>query len=151
MCSEDSSSQLPCIFISLYVCLLYVCVLSSHLLALVNHYLSLRYGSRPIVLVGAIGSCISLLVAAYSPNIALWVVAIGLGVGKRVIGIDTFCSLLYSPVSVHTALLENTIFYVVANSVALFGFTGLVETRPVCSLSTVLVRLIDWNLHLHII
>ncbi|THD22354.1 Monocarboxylate transporter 2 [Fasciola hepatica] len=50
-------------------------------LSLVNHYLSLRYGSRPIVLVGAIGSCVSLLVAAYSPNIALWVIAIGLGVG----------------------------------------------------------------------
>ncbi|VDP94717.1 unnamed protein product [Echinostoma caproni] len=50
-------------------------------LSLVNHHLSQRYGSRPIVLAGALGSCISLLVAAYSPNIALWVIAIGFGVG----------------------------------------------------------------------
>ncbi|KAF6772421.1 hypothetical protein AHF37_08931 [Paragonimus kellicotti] len=49
--------------------------------ALVNHYISQRYGSRPVVVAGALGSCISLLVAAFSPNLALWVVAIGVGVG----------------------------------------------------------------------
>ncbi|KAF5401395.1 Monocarboxylate transporter 2 [Paragonimus heterotremus] len=50
-------------------------------LSLVNHYISQRYGSRPVVVAGALGSCISLLVAAFSPNLALWVVAIGVGVG----------------------------------------------------------------------
>ncbi|KAA3677007.1 uncharacterized protein DEA37_0013718 [Paragonimus westermani] len=50
-------------------------------LSLVNHYISQRYGSRPVVVAGALGSCISLLVAAFSPNLALWVVAVGVGVG----------------------------------------------------------------------
>ncbi|KAK4475498.1 hypothetical protein MN116_002547 [Schistosoma mekongi] len=50
-------------------------------LSLVNHLLSKRYGSRPVVMVGAFGSCISLLIAACSPNLALWVVAVGFGVG----------------------------------------------------------------------
>ncbi|CAL8103142.1 unnamed protein product [Calicophoron daubneyi] len=50
-------------------------------LSLVNYYVSQRYGSRPVVLAGAFGSCISLVIAAYSPNLALWVVAIGVGVG----------------------------------------------------------------------
>nr|CAH8876561.1 unnamed protein product [Trichobilharzia regenti] len=50
-------------------------------LSLVNYHLSKRYGSRPVVAVGAFGSCISLLIAACSPNLALWVVAVGFGVG----------------------------------------------------------------------
>ncbi|KAF7233289.1 hypothetical protein EG68_11137 [Paragonimus skrjabini miyazakii] len=54
---------------------------NSFCLTLVNHYISQRYGSRPVVVAGALGSCISLLVAAFSPNLALWVVAIGVGVG----------------------------------------------------------------------
>ncbi|CAH8646892.1 unnamed protein product [Heterobilharzia americana] len=50
-------------------------------LSLVNHLISKRYGSRPVVMAGAFGSCISLLVAACSPNLTLWVFAIGFGVG----------------------------------------------------------------------
>ncbi|OON13816.1 hypothetical protein X801_10402 [Opisthorchis viverrini] len=49
--------------------------------ALVNHYISQRYGSRPVVFAGAIGSCLSLLVAAFSPSIGLWVLAVGVGLG----------------------------------------------------------------------
>ncbi|GAA51479.1 Monocarboxylate transporter 13 [Clonorchis sinensis] len=50
-------------------------------LSLVNHYISQRYGSRPVVFAGAIGSCLSLLVAAFSPSIGLWVLAVGVGLG----------------------------------------------------------------------
>ncbi|KAH9592956.1 hypothetical protein MS3_00004699 [Schistosoma haematobium] len=50
-------------------------------LSLVNHLISKRYGSRPVVMVGAFGSCISLLIASCSPNLALWVVAVGFGIG----------------------------------------------------------------------
>ncbi|CAH8680843.1 unnamed protein product [Schistosoma rodhaini] len=50
-------------------------------LSLVNHLISKRYGSRPVVMVGAFGSFISLLIASCSPNLALWVVAVGFGIG----------------------------------------------------------------------
>ncbi|KAF6770478.1 hypothetical protein AHF37_10988 [Paragonimus kellicotti] len=50
-------------------------------LSLIGHYISQRYGSLPVVVAGALGSFISLLVAAFSPTLALWVMAIGVGVG----------------------------------------------------------------------
>lgn len=50
-------------------------------LSLPIHFIVKRIGRRPVIMVGGIGSCISLLIAALAPNLPLWVAAIGIGIG----------------------------------------------------------------------
>ncbi|VDP43192.1 unnamed protein product [Schistosoma curassoni] len=50
-------------------------------LSLVNHLISKRYGSRPVVMVGAFGSCISLLIASCLAN---GISVAGVSVGQMV-------------------------------------------------------------------
>ncbi len=50
--------------------------------ALPNHFVVQRIGDRAVVMIGGIGACISLFIAGIAPNVTVWAIAIGGGVGK---------------------------------------------------------------------
>lgn len=52
------------------------------ILALPNHFVVQRIGDRAVVMIGGISACISFLVAAIAPNVTVWSIAVGGGVGK---------------------------------------------------------------------
>ncbi|KAM7542142.1 hypothetical protein Aperf_G00000013118 [Anoplocephala perfoliata] len=51
------------------------------ILSLPNHFVVQRIGDRAVVMIGGICTCISLLIASVAPNITIWAIAIGGGVG----------------------------------------------------------------------
>uniref|UniRef100_A0A5K3EUH7 MFS domain-containing protein n=1 Tax=Mesocestoides corti TaxID=53468 RepID=A0A5K3EUH7_MESCO len=50
-------------------------------LSLPNHFVVQRIGDRAVVMIGGIGACVSLFIAAIAPNVTVWAIAIGGGVG----------------------------------------------------------------------